>query len=181
MKLIIVIIFTTILINYNSFSDTLYKWTDEKGVDHYTNKEPISGNSNKVEKLKIKNNLSEVDSNILSSEDNLHNLIQEENENQDRENDIKEFWRQKSLSIEQEEEKIYFEIDRIKEDIRYLKKEIDYYLINGYSADFMIYELRYLESSLNPLYERLDELKLEMLQLKKEARKQGIPPGYLRP
>ena len=45
----------------------------------------------------------------------------------------------------------------------------------------MILDLRFLEAQLPPLYERLEAIEEEKKQLRKEARKQGIPPGYLRP
>ena len=45
----------------------------------------------------------------------------------------------------------------------------------------MILDLRYLEGQLPPLYARLDAIEIEKEQLRRDARRQGIPPGYLRP
>jgi len=45
----------------------------------------------------------------------------------------------------------------------------------------MILDLRYLEGSLPPLFSRLEFIGEEKKQLRIDARKQGIPPGYLRP
>ena len=97
------------------------------------------------------------------------------------EEDIKLYWRNLALGIEEKKERVLEEIFITEKKIEILTRNIDYYLLNGYKADFMILDLRYLEGRLPPLYERLELIELEKKQLRKDARKQGIPPGCLRP
>jgi len=61
------------------------------------------------------------------------------------------------------------------------KKEVDYMLINGYKADYTIIELRNLEKYIEELEAQVAEIEPKMQNLRIEARKAGIPEGYLRP
>lgn len=164
-------------------ADTVYKWTDESGVKHYSNKESSTptNSSKEIEEFKFSHNKSDSDSTTIESFPENINELSQRDEVTKSEEEIREYWEGLARLIKKEEEKTLYEINLTKEKITYLKKEVDYYLINGYSADYMIYELRYLESRFEPLYDKLESLKEEKLLLKKEARKQGIPPGYLRP
>jgi len=95
--------------------------------------------------------------------------------------EIRLYWRNLALNIEQKKERTLEEIYITEKKIDILKSNIDYYLINGYKADLMILDLRYLEGRLPPLFKRLELIEEEKEQLRYDARKQGVPPGYLRP
>jgi len=95
--------------------------------------------------------------------------------------EIRQYWRNLALNIEQKKERILEEIYITERKIDILKSNIDYYLINGYKADLMILDLRYLEGSLPTLFHRLELIEEKKARLRIDARKQGIPPGYLRP
>ena len=157
---------------------TLYKWTDENGVVHYSDKKP----DEKAEILKIPKRKS------YSDEDKI--VIEEETVYQDEDIQIQEeiieaeirlYWRTLALGIEEKRERVLEEIFVTEKKIEILTRNIDYYLINGYKADFMILDLRYLEARLPSLYKQLELIEKEKEQLRRDARRQGIPPGYLRP
>ncbi|HSE84464.1 MAG TPA: hypothetical protein VLB01_07955, partial [Thermodesulfobacteriota bacterium] len=93
----------------------------------------------------------------------------------------REYWRGLALQIEAREKAILEQIKITKEQIRYKKREVDYLLLDGYFADYSILELRYLENLLKDLENQLALIGLEKNNLKTEARRRGIPPGYLRP
>ena len=161
------------------FSYTIYKWTDQNGVTHYTDKLPEESKeqieiikTKKREKSPVKETV--VEEEIVVEDPALAEgeLLQEE---------IRQYWRNLALNIEQKKERILEEIYITERKIDILKSNIDYYLIYGYKADFMILDLRFLESSLPPLFAQLEAVEKEKEQLRIDARKQGIPPGYLRP
>jgi len=162
--------------NVNSL--TLYKWTDESGVVHYSDKKP----DEKAEILKLpkrKHNDNEKEAVVEEEtiyEDDGQQILEEAIEE-----DIKLYWRNLALTIENKKERVLEEIFITEKKIEILQRNIDYYLLNGYKADFMILDLRYLEERLPPLYKQLELIEDEKKQLRKDARKQGIPPGYLRP
>jgi hypothetical protein len=73
------------------------------------------------------------------------------------------------------------EIEITKKLISAKKSEVDFLLINGYFADYSILELRNLQDYLKGFHDQLGLLQEEKAQLKEEARRAGVPAGYLRP
>ncbi|MGI9553796.1 MAG: DUF4124 domain-containing protein [Thermodesulfobacteriota bacterium] len=155
---------------------TLYKWTDEDGVVHYSDKKP----DKKAEILKLPKRTN-PDKEIVIEEETVYENNEQQLIEETIEEDIKLYWRNLALGLEEKKERVLEEIFVTEKKIEILKRNIDYYLINGYSADFMILDLRYLEGQLPPLFKQLELIELEKEQLRRDARKQGIPPGYLRP
>ena len=182
-KTFLLMIFCTVSISSIFADDSIYKWTDENNIDHYTNQKQMIDNKkdNEVEEFKfpdkerIEND--ETEHNYYESEKYRQKIKQKEKEQQE----IKTIWQEKARNIDN---KIAFakqQIEITRQRMEYLDNEIEYMLINGYSADYMIYELRTLENQIPELEDRLAELEQEKEKLKREARKKGIPPGYLRP
>ncbi len=163
----------------NSFSYTIYKWKDNNGAVHYTDKKP-DNSKDIIEIIKTKKRTPVPKDEVIIIEESVgenaaaveQEIIQEE---------IRQYWRNLALNIEQKKERTLEEIYITEKKIDILKSNIDYYLINGYKADLMILDLRYLEGSLPPMFRRLELIEEEKEQLRIDARKQGIPPGYLRP
>ncbi|MGH7889029.1 MAG: hypothetical protein ACRENF_00585, partial [Thermodesulfobacteriota bacterium] len=98
-----------------------------------------------------------------------------------KEEKLRELWEGRALEIDSKEKSILAEIQNTEREIIYKKREVDYLLINGYAADFYILELRNLEDYLKDLDYQLSLIDQERGNLRDEARRQGIPPGYLRP
>ena len=176
-KIILLLVLSTF--SYNTVNSlTLYKWTDENGVVHYSDKEP----DKKAEILRLpereKNNFQE---DIVIEQEAIIEDDEQQRREEAIEEEIRSYWRNLALGIEQKKERILEEIFITEKKIEILTRNIDYYLLNGYKADFMILDLRYLEERLPALYQRLEQVELEKKQLRQDARKQGIPPGYLRP
>ena len=145
------------------FSYTIYKWTDQNGVTHYTDKLPEESKeqieiikTKKREKSPVKETV--VEEEIVVEDPALAEgeLLQEE---------IRQYWRNLALNIEQKKERILEEIYITERKIDILKSNIDYYLIYGYKADFMILDLRFLESSLPPLFAQLEAVEKELCRL----------------
>jgi hypothetical protein len=99
----------------------------------------------------------------------------------DEEEAIREYWRSRALEIDNEEKRILEDISLTRNLITYKKREVDYMLTNGYFADRSILELRNLEDRLKQLEFNLGSIKPEREKLQEEARRAGVPPGYLRP
>jgi len=176
---IVIFIFIFVLSTVHSFSYTIYKWKDNKGAVHYTDKKP-ERSVDVIEIIRTKNRQhTPIDEIVIIEEDIDENVAAVEEEILQEE--IRQYWRNLALNIEQKKERTLEEIYVTEKKIDILKSNIDYYLINGYKADLMILDLRYLEGSLPPLFERLEIIGAEKEQLRIDARKQGIPPGYLRP
>ena len=174
-KIILIIIMSIFSVNtVNSL--TLYKWTDEDGVVHYSDKKP----NVKAEILKLPKR-KKTNEEIVVEEETVYENEEQQLQEEAIQEDIKLYWKNLALGIEEKRERVLEEIFITEKKIEVLKRNIDYYLIYGYSADFMILDLRYLEARLPPLFEQLDLIELEKEQLRRDARKQGIPPGYLRP
>jgi len=163
----------------NLFSYTIYKWKDNKGAIHYTDKKP-EDSIDVIEIIKTKKKPTDQKDEVVIIEDANDNHSAEIEEERIQE-DIRQYWRNLALNIEEKKERTLEEIYITEKKIDILKSNIDYYLINGYKADLMILDLRYLEASLPPLFKKLELIEEEKERLKYEARKQGIPPGYLRP
>lgn len=182
---IVSLIFLTVVLVTSSYSKEIYKWVDKSGTIHFTD-DPAKipeEKRNEVEAIEgeEEGSVGEVDINLNpppfeeeSSELYLEQQRQEESA-------LREYWRNLALQIETKERAILEQIEITKEELKYKKREVDYLLLNGYFADYSILELRYLENLLSDLKNQLALIKLEKENLKTEARRQGIPPGYLRP
>ena len=175
----IILILTLSIFSINIVNSlTLYKWTDEDGVDHYSDKKP----NEKAEILRLPKRKVNIDENeIVVEEKTVYENEEQQLQEEAIQEDIKLYWKNLALGIEEKKERVLEEIFVTEKKIEILKRNIDYYLIYGYNADFMILDLRYLEARLPPLFDQLELIEQEKKQLRKDARKQGIPPGYLRP
>ena len=162
------------------YSDIIYEWIDEKGVKNYSNKTSVKAKK-EVNEINFPDRDNSSYSSPNTSEQGTYTEQQEKIKKEVLEKEKRNYWRSLALAIEEEQQRTLYEIDQIKDNIYRLKKEVDYYLLNGYAADYLIYELRNLESQIEPLERKFELLKNERVLLKKEARKNGIPPGYLRP
>ena len=175
----LILVFFFVLSTDNSSSYTIYKWKDKNGAIHYTDKKP-ENNMDVIEIIKTKKKQTVQKDEVVIIEETIdENTAAIEQEKIQEE--IRQYWRNLALNIEQKKEETLEEIYITEKKIDILKSNIDYYLINGYKADLMILDLRYLEGSLPPLFKRLELIEEEKEQLRYDARKQGIPPGYLRP
>lgn len=166
--------------------DIIYKWTDDQDVKHYTNQRQNIDESikNGVDEIKFrdKSGSEEIkDHPGTPGEPDKEDYEQETATSAGDQETIRKLWRSKMYSIEKSIAETEQQLEATQKRIKYLEREIDYMLINGYSADLMIYELRNLERRTRPLEMRIELLEQEKEQLRKEARKEGIPPGYLRP
>lgn len=177
--IIIIFIFLFILSSVNSFSYTIYKWKDRNGAIHYTDKKPDQ-NVDVIEIIKTQKKIPAQEKEIFILDETVDENATAIEEGITQE-EIRQYWRNLALNIEQKKERTLEEIYITERKIDILNSNIDYYLINGYKADLMILDLRYLEGSLPPLFSRLELIEEEKKQLRIDARKQGIPPGYLRP
>ncbi|MBI4229128.1 MAG: DUF4124 domain-containing protein [Deltaproteobacteria bacterium] len=175
------------LVPHHTNANDIYKWTDENGNVHFTDNPSLipKGKAVEVEIIeKLKDGRLEhtTKSNLPSptpSGDSA-NGVEEESE-RDKEQAIREYWRTRALDIDNKEKRLLEDISLTKRLIIYKKREVDDLLGNGYSADHSIFELRNLEDRLNHLEFNLGLIKPEREKLEDEARRAGIPPGYLRP
>jgi hypothetical protein len=169
-----------------ALSKDIYKWVDQDGRVHFTDS-PSLIPEDKLEKVEViegqgkdpgEGQFAVVKiSPAVVEEENLEPDFEEQTQNEQA---LREFWRSQALEIENKEKAIIAEIDNTEKQIDHKKREVDYLLINGYFADRSILELRYLESYLQELNSQLILLAEERENLADEARRQGIPPGYLR-
>jgi len=182
-NLLFLILFSVIGTSFTYGDDTIYNWTDKDDVKHYTNqKQKIdSSHGREIKEFRFRDeeNLNTQGSDTDYYESNKYRQILNEKEREQKE--LKSLWRNRAIEIENKIELAYEQIKIIKKRIEYLDNEIEYLLINGYSADYLIYELRTLENQIPEMETRVRELEEQKEQLKKEARKKGIPPGYIRP
>lgn len=162
--------------------ETIYNWTDENNVRHYTNqKQKIDkSRSEKVNELELEESSrfknTQPDTNYYESEE----FKEETRENEIEQERIKQIWQSKMKALDTRIAAIEEELQLIQSRMEYLDSEIDYLLINGYAADYLIFELRTLENRIEPLRNQITLLEEEKEKLKTRARKEGIPPGYLR-
>ena len=170
-----------------SYAKELYKWVDKDGLVHFTDNPSSIPEEKKDEAIIIgeigDGSDEEVELEILEDaptqpeEDNIQQDLEEES----KEEAIRESWRSRALEIETKERTILQEIEITKQLISAKKREVDFLLIYGYFADYSILELRNLQDYLKGLQGRLRLFEEEKAQLKDEARRSGVPPGYLRP
>lgn len=192
-KLFSKIIITTYIISvicvipHGANADSIYRWTDEEGKIHFTDNPALIPKEGVVDveiiqKLKESDSEDKTDSSPPTPEpsDDEDNSDEEDLES-DREQAIREYWRSRALEIDNQEQGILQHISITKNQITYKKREVDYMLSSGYFADRSIFELRYLEDRLKQLESDLELIKPEREKLQEEARRAGVPPGYLRP
>jgi hypothetical protein len=169
-----------------ALSNGIYKWVDQDGHVHFTDS-PALIPEDKLEKVEVIEGQGKdpgegqfaviKTSPSIVEEENIEPEFDEQNQN---EQVLREFWRSRALEIENKERVIIAEIDNTEKQIDHKRREVDYLLLNGYFADRSILELRYLENYLQELNSQLILLAEERENLADEARRQGIPPGYLR-
>jgi hypothetical protein len=175
------------LVPHPTNANDIYKWTDEAGKVHLTDNpalipkdrgvevEIIEGTKKGRSEYQIKSNPP-----TPTPSDDLSNGVEDDLEI-DKEEAIRDYWRSRALEIDNEEKRISDDISLTRNLITYKKSEVDYLLTNGYFADRSILELRNLEDQLQHLESDLGLIKPEREKLQEEARRAGVPPGYLRP
>ena len=186
--IILTLLFTVIFIsNRDVLTKEVYKWTDENGTLHITDRKSniptdITKDFEELNWKQVNIDESEEHQTIGSSfefiEDDkyIDGTIDTEYEKE-----LRKKWRARAIEIEDDEYDIKYKLRRAHEDYNYKKKEVDYMLINGYKADYTIMELRNLEKYIEELEAQIAEIEPKMQNLRIEARKAGIPEGYLRP
>ena len=174
-----------IIMSPNLYSKEVYQWTDGKGIMHITdNKSKIPEKfSSTVKELNwndSKNNQNILEDTLEGSDTEIVELIVDGIVDTPHERELRAEWRAKAVEIEKQEYEIKYKIDKATEDQKYKKREVDWMLINGYSADFSIRELKGLEKYIKDLEKELTTIQPKIDALRIEARKAGIPEGYLR-
>ncbi|MGB7291465.1 MAG: DUF4124 domain-containing protein [Thermodesulfobacteriota bacterium] len=175
------------LVTHNTNANDIYKWTDEMGKVHFTDNPTLIPKDRAVEvetieEVKKRRSEDRIKSNLPTptpTEDLLNGV--EEDLEIDKEEAIREYWRGRALEIDNAEKRIWEDISLTRNLITYKKREVDYLLTNRYFADRSILELRNLEDRLKQLEFNLGLIKPEREKLQEEARRAGVPPGYLRP
>lgn len=182
---IVSLFFLTVVLVTSSYSKEIYKWVDKDGTIHFTDDPAQIPQENRKEAETIQGNeedpVDEVDVDLIApqfEEEGSELYLEQQRQREEAQRD---YWRSLALQIETREKAILEQIEITKEEIKYKRREVDYLLLNGYFADHSVLELRYLENLLNGLKNQLALIDLEKENLKTEARRQGIPPGYLRP
>jgi hypothetical protein len=175
------------LVPHFADGNDIYKWTDAMGKVHFTDNPTLIPKGREVEveiieEVKKKRSENRIKSNLPTPTPtgDLLNGVEEDLET-DNEEAIRDYWRSRALEIDNEEKRILEDISLTRNLITYKKREVDYLLTNGYFADRSILELRNLEDRLQHLESDLGLLKPEREKLQEEARRAGVPPGYLRP
>lgn len=168
-----------------SYSKTIYKWVDEDGTIHFTD-DPKNIPEDKKGKAVVIEGEEPGGETEVNSTKTVPAFPQEENpeaelEKKREEEALREDFRSRALEINDKEKALLEEIKTTKEQISQKKREVDLLLIYGYFADYSISELRYLNDYLSQLEDQLALIKQERESLEEEARREGIPPGYLRP
>ncbi len=169
-----------------ALSKDIYKWVDQDGRVHFTDS-PALIPEDALEKVEViegqgkdpgEGQFAVVKTSSSVVEGKSTELVFDEQTQ--NEQALREFWRSQALEIENKGKAILAGINNTKKQIDHKRREVDYLLINGYFADRSILELRYLESYLQELNSQLVLLAEERENLADEARREGIPPGYLR-
>ena len=175
------------LVTHPTFANDIYKWTDETGKVHFTDNPMLIPKDREaeveiIEEVKKKRSEDQIKSDLPtpSASDDLMNGAEEDLET-DKEEAIREYWRSRALEIDNEEKRILEDISLTRNLLTYKKREVDYLLSDGYFADRSILELRNLEDRLQHLESDLGLIKPEREKLQEEARRAGVPPGFLRP
>ena len=167
------------------YSKTIYKWVDKDGTIHFTDDPKTIPEDKKSKAVVIEGEESGEETEINPTE-TAPTPSEEENPKADlektREEDaLRGDFRSRALEINAKEKALLEEIKITKRQISQKKREVDFLLLDGYFADYSISELRYLNDYLAQLEDQLALIKQEKEKLEEEARREGIPPGYLRP
>ncbi len=169
-----------------SYSKIIYKWVDKDVTIHFTDNPKAIPQDKKTKATVIEGEeepSKETEVNFTktpsppSEEENPEEDLEEKRE----EEALREDFRSRALEIDAKEKALLEEIKTTKKQIDQKKREVDFLLLDGYFADYSISELRYLNDYLTQVEDQLALIKQERENLEEEARKQGIPPGYLRP
>jgi len=173
---------------YAAHAKTLYKWVDEDGrvvVTDNRSKLPIDAKG--VEEVEARG----ANAKGANDRDGLpawngpalrdDSDAARTNEELAVREETRRRFRERALKLYDREQGVLEDISATEDELYYKKREVDYLLIYGYSADYSIYDLRYLESRLESLRSELPLIAKEREKLQREARKAGVPPGYLRP
>ena len=165
----------------------MYKWTDEDGTVHITDKrsEVPADVLDNIERLQWNKDDSEY---TRDEELNSEFLQFQPPENYvdsivdtDYERKLKKEWRARAKEIEDRKNDIDYKLRNAKQQYKYRKKELDYLLTEGYTVDARINELRSLGLYIEELEKEEKLVAPQMDNLRTQARKAGIPEGYLRP
>ncbi|MGQ0793673.1 MAG: DUF4124 domain-containing protein [Deltaproteobacteria bacterium] len=174
------------LIAVSAEARTIYKWVDRDGSVHYTDNPENIPQERRPGAEAIEN--AGGDSENFRTEESAEEQEEGESagdaeirENEGREREIREFWRGRALELERRERFILQAIENTKEQIKQKQREVNYMLINGFAADFSILELKSHEDSLEGFKSELILISAAKAALRDEARRRGIPAGYLRP
>jgi len=162
----------------------IYKWTDDNGNVHYTdNPSQIPKEENIDIIVKGKSIETDYESQLqpLVTPSTVEEELLEDNSIVDEEEPEREYWGGRALELNMKEQEIIDFINITKREIAYKKREVEFFLTNGYAADQSIMQLRYLEDRLKDLEFNLSLIEPEREKLREEARRAGVPPGYLRP
>ncbi len=181
---IVVLLFLFILLT-PSYAKDIYRWVDKDGTLHFTDnpagvpeekmgEAEIIGGEEESPGEKAEVDLTKI-THPLSGGESLEVDLEEEER---KEEALREVWRGRALKIEAREKAILEDIEITKQRIRGKKREVDSLLINGYFADYSILELRYLNALLQDHLRLIEQARAD---LQEEADRKGIPPGYLRP
>ena len=175
------------LVTHPTIANDIYKWTDETGKVHFTDNPMLIPKDREaeveiIEEVKKKRSEDQIKSDLPTptASDDLLNGAEEDLET-DKEEAIRKYWRSRALEIDNEEKRILEDISLTRNLLTYKKREVDYLLSDGYFADRSILELRNLEDRLQHLESDLGLIKPEREKLQEEARRAGVPPGFLRP
>ena len=180
--LIIIFIFSS---SYLSLADTVYKWTDKKGTVHFTDeKDSIpEKHQKKVKKIKFQ-------SKVKKNSNKLPVIESESNKNKPKKKktSYKPKWQIEESKLKAEwKEKVSKKIDHLnKKKSKFNIKQIEYneLLLKLKTRKFpsnLKYKIAALETEISILKKELAEINNYIKnKLPKEARKAGIPPGWLR-
>ncbi len=169
-----------------SYPKTIYKWVDKDGAIHFTDDPKTIPGDKKAKTIVIEGeeesgDETEVNSTKITPTPSEEEIPESDLEEKREEEVLREDFRSRALEIDDKEKVLLEEIKITKGQISQKKREVDFLLLDGYFADYSIQELRYLNDYLTQLEEQLTLIKQERKNLQEEARREGIPPGYLRP
>ena len=169
------------------YAKEMYKWTDVNGTVHITDKKseiPPDIPEN-LEKLLWNNEESENYQNEEIDDGSFqytppHNYV-DSIVDTEYEKELKKKWSSMAKEIEDRKAEIDYKLQIAKQNYMYKKKELEYLLVEGYMVGTRITELRNLERYIQELEQEQKEIAPQLDILRTQARKAGIPEGYLRP
>lgn len=173
-------------VSTNLHAKEVYQWTDSEGTTHITDNkakipEQFSSTAKQLNWNGSKNDQNTFKDTLDGSDTEVFDIpVVDEIVDTEHERELRKEWRAKAVAIEEEEKEIKYKLERAKEEQKYKKRVVDWMLINGYSADSDINELKGLEKYIKDLEEELTTIQPKIDALRIEARKAEIPEGYLR-